>query len=66
MKGDEVATTTAQAPPAKPLPMVLRKVRFTREDIEFLDAKCEKDDRTFNWLVRQAVREYRERHGKKK
>lgn len=59
-----MASTAAEAPATRE-PMVLRKVRFTREDIAFADEKCAREDRSFNWLVRQAMREYRERHGKK-
>jgi len=59
-------STAATAPPAAKEPMVLRKVRFEQDDIEFLDAKCEREDRSFNWMVRQAIREYIEKHGRKK
>ena len=63
-KGDNMAASTAQASPAKAPPMTLRKIRFTQEDIDFLDAECEREDRNFNWMVRKAVREYREKHSR--
>lgn len=43
----------------------LRRCWVDAETAEWVEAFCEQEDRTLSWLVRDAVREYREkREGK--